>query len=385
MKYRYFDHWCGHGLQYLDDSQCAKKFPSKYDREWTCPVPVLQSAPEGFQADGPLSSMKVDTSTLAQIITDTDVNVCVVITKRVKDTSVSQGFKLYNKYLCAGDYSAQTPFETWSRYVTLLLFFFLFLAMLFLTFNALKCSSKIFAVANAAGHLRSNETKCGAGNAHNQLFGLDGSTTGKHGTTPFGDLATVICSYDTTAGYSSNSLSSYFHDIGWRDRIDDLVVNWLGKSDQSLGGNYGEATPSDLGFTATTYEDSSSNSTCAVDKDPWPKVYSNSISALSAAEMTRRIALHREVDSTLRFPGATWTDMQTLLYGAEKSALFPGLQWGGMTTDTAVFVQSSEKMAPLLQDTQSNKDLWRIFSKLGKKFLINFNSKISLFNILTFC
>ena len=228
-------------------------------------------------------------------------------------------------------------------------------------------SSKIFAVANAAGHLRTNETQCGSGNSHNELFGLDGTVKGKHGTTPLGDLATVICSYDTTAGYSSNSLSSYFHDIGWRDRIDNLVVNWLGAADQSLGGNYGEATPSDLGFAVTSVEDTtSSNTTCAVDKDPWPKVYSNSISALSAVEMTRRIALHRDVDPALQFPGATWTDIQTLLYGAEKSALFPGLQWGGMTTDTAIFVQSAEKMTPLLEDTKANQDMWRIFSKLGE-------------------
>jgi hypothetical protein len=104
-------------------------------------------------------------------------------------------------------------------------------------------SSKIFAMANAAGHLRVNETHCIEG-----TFGLQDSVQGKHGTTPLGDLATVVCSYDTTAGYSSNSLSSYFHDIGWRGRVDDLVVNWLGASGQSLGGNYGEATPSDLSF-----------------------------------------------------------------------------------------------------------------------------------------
>lgn len=221
-------------------------------------------------------------------------------------------------------------------------------------------------MANAAGHLRSNETQCGSGNANNQLYGLDGTVHGKHGVTPFGDLASVICSYDTTAGYSSNSLSSYFHDIGWRDRIDDLVVNWLGAKDQSLGGNYGEATPSDLGFVVTTPEDpSNANATCAVDKDPWPKVYSNSISSLSAAELTRRIALHREIDEKLRFPGSTWTDMQTILYGAESSALFPGLQWGGMTTDTGIFVQSASSMNSLLSDTKTNHDMWRIFSKLG--------------------
>ena len=67
--------------------------------------------------------------------------------------------------------------------------------------------------------------------------------------TPLGDLASVVCSYDTTAGYSSNSLSSYFHDLGWRNRILDLVTgNWLGRSAESLGGNYGESSPSDLEF-----------------------------------------------------------------------------------------------------------------------------------------
>jgi hypothetical protein len=129
-------------------------------------------------------------------------------------------------------------------------------------------SSKVFAMANAAGHLRTNETQCEG----NRLFGLDGSVTGKNGVTELGDLATIICSYDTTAGYSSNSLSSYFHDIGWRGRANGLVQDWLlagsnstfaagaaavhgrekGDDDaadptaQSLGGNYGEATPSDL-------------------------------------------------------------------------------------------------------------------------------------------
>ncbi len=171
-------------------------------------------------------------------------------------------------------------------------------------------SSKIFAMANAAGHLRSNETKCGAGNTHNELFGLDGTVSGKHGATPLGDLATIVCSYDSTAGYSSNSLSSYFHDIGWRDRLNNLLHDWLKVStSETLGGNYGEATPSDLGFTVTEADVSGDNS-CAVDKDPWPTKHDNTISALTEVELTRRIALHRELTESFRFPGATWTDMQ---------------------------------------------------------------------------
>ena len=34
-------------------------------------------------------------------------------------------------------------------------------------------------------------------------------------------------------------------------------------------------------------------------------------------------------------------DTKVELYGAQESALFPGLQWGGMTADTAIFVQSA--------------------------------------------
>ena len=67
--------------------------------------------------------------------------------------------------------------------------------------------------------------------------GLEVSTEGVHGTTPLGDLATIVCSYDETQGYTSNSLSAYFHDIGGRDRIYELVSgDWLDRKHESLGG-----------------------------------------------------------------------------------------------------------------------------------------------------
>jgi hypothetical protein len=170
-------------------------------------------------------------------------------------------------------------------------------------------------MANAAGHLRTNESACGDSGLQNHQYGIDGSVTGKHGLTLLGDLATIICSYDSTAGYSSNALSSYFHDIGWRDRINNLVRNWLlvGTNDttQTLGGNYGEATPSDLSFNVTAAKPHASQPpVCPVDKDPWLTIRSNSLSALSAAEMVRRIALHREVPQALQFPGLEWIDIQ---------------------------------------------------------------------------
>lgn len=43
-------------------------------------------------------------------------------------------------------------------------------------------------------------------------------------------------------------------------------------------------------------------------------------------------------------------------------SLFPGLEWGGMTADTAIFVQSGLDMDLVEQNSQGK---WRIFSKLG--------------------
>jgi hypothetical protein len=263
----------------------------------------------------PLDQISVDTTTLdASGILRSHANICITLIRRTTE-------QFYYKYMCGGG-DESLGFESWS-------------------------SSKVVAMANAAGHLREECAR-----------GMDSTTEGKHGTTPLGDLATVICSYDTTQGYSSNSLSSYFHDIGWRERAHDLVVgSWLNRPDESLGGNYGEATPSDLAFDFSNEED-----TCPADKDPWLHKYPNTYSAMSAAELVRRIALHRDIPDDMKFPGATWTDMQTIMYGAEESALFPGLAWGGMSADIAVFIQNSVDIEAVDKDSAGQ---WRIFSKLG--------------------
>ena len=84
--------------------------------------------------------------------------------------------------------------------------------------------------------------------------------------------------------------------------------------DESLGGNYGESSPFDLGFTFTAEE----GSACSVDSD-FSGSYSNSLSAFSMAEMTRRIVLHREIGQQNRWPGMQWADAQAILYGAENT------------------------------------------------------------------
>lgn len=309
----YEKHWCGGGLTYLDDAKCQKKFPSSFRRDWECPVRYSSLAPGNYSKELPLDQVHVDTATLQAFLTG-DANICITIIKRMQDG------EMYYKYLC-GEGDEALGFESWS-------------------------SSKIFAMANAAGHLRE---ECGRG--------LDSTTQGKHGTTPLGDLATIICSYDATQGYTSNSLSSYFHDIGWRGRLADLVAgSWLHRPGETLGGNYGQASPADLGFE---FED---GDTCQAEKDPWPVVYPNTYSALSAAEMVRRIVMHREIPEQSRFPGAEWSDMETIMYGAADSALFPGLQWGGMTADTAIYIQSAVDIDKIEKESQGQ---WRIFSKMG--------------------
>jgi hypothetical protein len=271
----YNENWCGGELQYLDDRDCVKKFPGDFSRHWACPISVSATPPavDGYVSDKDFTTdngyqymekLPVDTTSLSPFVTN-GVNLCLVVTRRVGGKVPS----LYNKYFCADESSKTQAFETWS-------------------------SSKIFAMANAAGHLRTNETNCRKGPVGP---GLDCSVTeSKHGKIPLGDLSTIICSYDHTAGYSSNALSSYFHDIGWRDDANALVNEWLGSvggaAAQTLGGNYGEATPSDLGFTISPPRDDENRFDCPVDKDPWPTVHSNTISVLSSAEMARRIIHH---------------------------------------------------------------------------------------------
>ena len=115
---RYKDNWCGGSLEYLDDAKCAKMFPKQLDRSWQCEVPASTTLPgSDYQKESPLNSVKVDTSTLSTVVTDSRVNLCAVLTKRVKEAD--GGVVLYNKYMCAGDYSASVGFETWSRLVAM--------------------------------------------------------------------------------------------------------------------------------------------------------------------------------------------------------------------------------------------------------------------------
>ena len=104
---------------------------------------------------------------------------------------------------------------------------------------------------------------------------------------------------------------------------------------------------------------------------------------MTAVELTRRLVLHREIDPQYRFPEVEWQDVKEILYGAgDESLLFPGQKWGGMTADTAIFLQTAlgiggngrgtipgddrEIRSPKVPFNSNNE--WRIFSKLGAGF-----------------
>ena len=177
-----------------------------------------------------------------------------------------------------------------------------------------------------------------------------------------GDLGTVVCSYDTTAGYTSNSLAKYFATAGGKARLNWLVQSWMQQNGtgQSLGGSYGEDPPPDLAYSYSP--SASSPPSCSLTPDVTTPYVENSLSAFTMAEMTRRLVLHRDVLPPNRFPGVQWADVQNELYGAAPSLFFAGLQWGGMTADPAIFVQSGTNITDIQVRSAGQ---WRIFSKLG--------------------
>lgn len=334
----YYDHWCGGELEYLDDGNCDKLFPSSFDKNWKCPIALTETAEiitelrnRGFVMETPLlRDIAVDTTTLPSLINST-ANICLTLTKRILKSN--DEVYLMNKYYCNGEHSLYDAYETWS-------------------------SSKIFAMANAGRHL-TNETNC------DDVYGLiNNVVSNKYNNVTLGDLASVVCAYDETAGYTSNSLSSFFHDIGWRSNLNNLInSDWLGmqlnnENPQSLGGNYGEASPSDLQLIIAD-----NGKFCTLDKDEWLNTYDNSISALTEVELLRRIVLHSDIPDEMKFPGLKVDDVKSMLYGAsDKTVLFPNQMWGGMSADTSIFLQSSLDMNKIDEISYGN---WRIFSKLG--------------------
>jgi hypothetical protein len=143
-----------------------------------------------------------------------------------------------------------------------------------------------------------------------------------------------------------------------RRTVEDVLEGVENGVGQSLGGNYGEASPPDLEFNFK------GEGECAVQPDLSGVVIENYVSDIVTAELTKRLVLHSSLPPQYRFPGLEDTDVKTVLYGAETSNLFPGLTWGGMTSDTALYLQHALGEDFQRLTAEAGPD-WRVFSKLG--------------------
>jgi hypothetical protein len=95
-------------------------------------------------------------------------------------------------------------------------------------------------------------------------------------------------------------------------------------------------------------------------------IYENTLTALAAAELTRRLVLHSNVAPALRFPFLRDADVINIVQGADVAAaltpLFRTQAMGGMSADTSIFLQSWLNMSLV---EASSGGTWRIYSKLG--------------------
>ncbi|MBI4702215.1 MAG: hypothetical protein HY744_13890 [Deltaproteobacteria bacterium] len=297
-------------FQFLDDTCKAKKLPSHQDRDQQCPSldesAVIELDGGGQALYQPSSqSPALDNKSLSGLTPD-GIDLTVILIRRV-------GGVPHYRYLSNGTHDK--AIQPWS-------------------------TSKFLAAANAAATLEI---------ASNYKVGLPATVDG----TPLGDLVTSVHNYDHDP-YSSNALGAYFHNIGGRERANQLIHDlWLGRPvSETFGGNYGEAAPK-LGYTFVQ-----GDKTVTVKPDQ-SSGYANHISTFTLAEAVKRLVLHRE-EKDQRLPGIQWTDLRVLLYGAEGSAKYGA--WGGMTADTAIYLQSGHDIDYL---EKRSKGRWTIFSKLG--------------------
>ena len=87
-------------------------------------------------------------------------------------------------------------------------------------------------------------------------------------------------------------------------------------------------------------------------------------------EWIRRIVMFREDPPALHMPGGfTWEDSQGILYGSDHSAMFDGLQWGGMSMSSDVYVQQSVDLDLIQQESQGN-----VSTRIPNSLCFNFYS-----------
>jgi len=296
-------------FQFMDDVCRSKRFPIDDDAEFQCQSEA--SSADATLADGrvvryrPANEPMVVDDDLIGVVPDS-VKLTIILVRRV------DGVPHY-RYVSNGTHDV--AFQPWS-------------------------STKFMAIANAASTMRQQS----AGR-----IGLDSIVEG----VPVGDLVTIVHSYDESH-YSSNALAKWFHDVGGRVHINELLHGWLARpKSESLGGNYGPGFVGlSLNFRATDGQ------SVTLPRDPG-YAFDNRLSSFSMAEFLKRLVMHRE-DAATRMPNLTWDDVRVLFYGAPSSLWFAGKP-GGMSADRSVYLQLHD-MDGIVRRSQGH---YRIFSKSG--------------------
>lgn len=299
-------------FQFLDNLCNEKVYPSDQDRDRVCPVTdhsPLMTLQDGsaVEYNPAYSPVVVDGQALKGVVPDS-MRVMVILIKRI------DGIPHY-RYISNGFHDV--AMQPWS-------------------------TTKFLAVANGAAYLRT---------ASNYGVGLTASVKGYK----LGDLVTAIHTYDNNP-VTSNGLAAYFHDIGGRQQANALIHDlWLKRpSNETFGGNYGDASPTWLGFT---FLEPGGGPKVTIQPDTYC-CFNNNLSLFTLAEALKRLAVHMD-EPTQRLPGIQWADIKQLFYGAEDSAYG---QWGGMSRDTAIYIQMGHDIE-YVEDR--SKGQWTIFSKLG--------------------
>ncbi len=189
----YYQHWCnnsdldGGAMELLDDRFCRKKFPRNSNRDLTCEgiLTQPQEMPSGYidvtnLRDSPLLNVTLLDRPEFSV---PGLSIGVIVIRRPP-----HGRTFFKQY---GNSLSSIPSETWS-------------------------SSKIF-IAAAAGVRLHSEPDCSDFGLHSNVGSI------AHQEVPLGDLASIIASYDTTAGYSSNSLAYYFRGVARAKLVQQVV------------------------------------------------------------------------------------------------------------------------------------------------------------------
>jgi hypothetical protein len=298
-------------FQFLDDLCDAKPVPSWPERGLACPVvDTLAQVPllgGGTASYLPYDQPQAIDDKALQGLLPPDMAMTVVAIKRIAGTP-------HLRILGGGGYAEGV--QPWS-------------------------STKWLAAANAASQMRI-------------LSGYKVGLTAMVKGYSVGDLVSSMHAYDNQP-YSSNGLGRWFHDIGGRQRANDLIHDlWLQRpASETFGGNYGSASPP-LGYQFS--EASGATLTVTPDQTAGP---ANKLSMLTLAMALQRVVLHREQPKT-RLPGLQWQDIEVLLHGAKTSAAYG--DWGGMSADTAIYLQSAHDWSWIEQRSQGR---WRVHGKLG--------------------